>query len=160
LENRNDSPPFDRPAQQDAGRPIPCGLPVRRQAQVLLGLPAFLAEAAPTGTLLATITDTSGAHTQEVLASGTVTLSGSAGSVTAMTVNGLSVLAARAVPFNTSLTQTATDLAAAINSYPSVPKITASSSGAVVTVKAPQGVGSAGQRLGGRLHLTTMAAPT
>jgi hypothetical protein len=77
-----------------------------------------------------------------VLASGTVTLSGSSGTITAMTVNALSVIAA-AVPFNTSLTQTASDLAAAVNSYPSVPKITASSSGAVVTFKAPQGVGTA-----------------
>src|SRR5689334_5422362 len=81
------------------------------------------ADAAPTGTLLATITDNSGASTAEVRAVGTVTLSGTAsGSVTALTVNGLSVIDA-AVPFNTSFSQTASDLAAAINAANSVPKI-------------------------------------
>lgn len=109
--------------------------------KIYTGAQPASADAAPTGTLLLTVTDTSGASTAEVLASGTVTLAGSAGSVTAMTVNGLNVIGA-AVPFNTSLTQTAADLAAAINAFPSVPKITASSSGAVVTVKAPQGVGA------------------
>jgi hypothetical protein len=99
------------------------------------------ADAAPTGTLLATITDASGAHTQEVRATGTVLLSGSSGSVSALTVNALAAIGA-AVPFNTSLTQTAADLAAAVNDYNSVPKITASSSGATVTLYAPQGVGA------------------
>jgi hypothetical protein len=100
------------------------------------------ADAAPTGTLLATITDASGSHTQEVRAQGTVTLSGTtSGSITACTVNSLSVLG-ETVPYNTSFTQTAADLAEAINEYPSVPKISASSSGAVVTLTAPLGVGA------------------
>lgn len=99
------------------------------------------ADAAPTGTLLCTITDASGAHTQEVRASGTVTLSGSSGSITACTVNGLTVLG-ETVAFNTDLATTATDLAEAINEYNSVPKIEASASGAVVTLKAPPGVGA------------------
>lgn len=99
------------------------------------------ADAAPTGTLLATITDASGAHTQEVRASGTITLSGSSGSVTAVTVNTLAVLG-ETVAFNTSLTQTAADLAEAINEFASVPKIEASSSGAVVTLYGPLGSGA------------------
>jgi hypothetical protein len=57
-------------------------------------------------------------------------------------VNGLSVLQ-ETVPFNTSLTQTAADLAEAINETCSVPKISASASGAVVTLTAPQNVGAA-----------------
>lgn len=99
------------------------------------------ADAAPTGTLLCTITDNSAAHTQEVRAIGTVTLSGSSGSITACTVNSLTVLG-EVVPFNTDLATTAADLAEAINEYPSVPKIKASASGAVVTLSAPQGVGA------------------
>lgn len=99
------------------------------------------ADAAPTGTLLATITDNSGAHTQEVRATGTITLSGSSGSITAVTVNALTVLG-ETVAFDTDLSTTATNLAEAINEYHSVPKIQASASGAVVTLTAPQGVGA------------------
>lgn len=99
------------------------------------------ADAAPTGTLLCTITDNSGAHTQEVRAQGSVTLTGSAGSCTALTVNGLTVLG-ETVAFDTDLTTTAANLAEAINEYPSVPKISASASGAVVTLTAPLGVGA------------------
>lgn len=99
------------------------------------------ADAAPTGTLLCTITDNSGSHTQEVRAQGSITLSGSSGSVTAVTVNSLAVLG-ETVAFDTDLATTAAALAEAINEYPSVPKISASASGAVVTLTAPQGVGA------------------
>lgn len=99
------------------------------------------AEAAPTGTLLCTITDNSGAHTQEVRATGTIVLSGASGSITAVTVNGLTVLG-ETVAFDTDLATTATNLAEAINEYPSVPKIQASASSATVTLYAPQGVGA------------------
>lgn len=99
------------------------------------------ADAAPTGTLLCTITDTNGTHTQEVRATGTITLSGASGSVTAVTVNGLTVLG-ETIAFTTDLATTAAALAEAINEYPSVPKISASASGAVVTLTAPQGAGS------------------
>lgn len=99
-------------------------------------------DAAPTGTLLATITSSSGAHTAEVLATGTVTLdTGASGSVNTVTVNSLNILPA-AVPFNTSLTQTAADVAAAINKGMSDPEYTATSSGAVVTIKANRGTGA------------------
>lgn len=100
------------------------------------------ADAAPTGTLLATITDNSGAHTQEVRATGTITLSGSSGSITAVTVNSLPVLG-ETINFDTDLATTAAALAEAINEYRSVPRIEASASGAVVTLKAPPGVGAA-----------------
>jgi hypothetical protein len=109
--------------------------------KIYTGSQPATAEAAPTGTLLATITDASGTHTQEVRATGTITLAGSSGSVTAVTVNSLAVLG-ETVAFDTDLTTTAANLAEAINEYPSVPKITATSSGAKVTLHAPQGVGA------------------
>src|SRR5574340_759925 len=102
------------------------------------------ADAAPTGTLLCTVTKSSGAHTAEVQASGPVTLTGgAAGSVDTVTVNSVNILTNGAVPFNTSLTQTAADLAAAINLSESYPEYTATSSGAVVTIKAARGAGAA-----------------
>lgn len=110
--------------------------------KIYTGTQPATAEAAPTGTLLVTVTAASGAHTQEVRATGTITLSGSSGSVTACTANALAIIGA-AVPFNTSLAITAADLAAAINDYNSEPKWSATSSGAVVTVIAPLGMGAA-----------------
>jgi hypothetical protein len=108
---------------------------------VYSGAQPATADAAPTGTLLATITDASGSHTAEVLASGTVTLAGSAGSVTALTVDGIAIIDA-AVPFNSSLTQTAVDLALAVNNAASDPEYSATSSGAVVTIRAKRGSGA------------------
>jgi hypothetical protein len=100
------------------------------------------ADAAATGTLLCTITNSSGAHTAEVRATGTITISGSAGSVDTVTIDGDAIIDA-AVPWNTSTTQTAADLAQAINDYESHLGVSATSSGAVVTVYAPLGAGAA-----------------
>jgi hypothetical protein len=111
------------------------------EIKIYTGSQPATADAAPTGTLLATITSGSGARTAEVLATGTVTLAGSAGSVTALTVDGVSIIDA-AVAFNSSLTQTAVDLAAMINSSRSAPDYTATSSGAVVTIIAARGTGA------------------
>lgn len=117
------------------------------------------ADAAPTGTLLATITTSSGAHTPEVQATGTVTLAtGAAGSINTVTVNGINVLDAVGVPFNTSLAQTATDLAAAINLNRSSPNYTASASGAVVTIKAMRGAGAGANGFIVTATLTTLTA--
>jgi hypothetical protein len=115
------------------------------------------ADAAPTGTLLATITAAGGTHTPEVQATGTMTLSGSAGSVDGVTVGGVAILDA-SVPFNSTLTQTAADVAAAINSSQSVPEYTASSSGAVVTIKANRGAGATANTLAVAGSLTTLTA--
>lgn len=109
--------------------------------KIYTGTQPATAEAAPTGTLLATITDASGAHTQEVRATGTITLSGSSGTVDAVTANALPIIGA-AIAFDTSLTITAAALAAAINNYNSEPKWTATSAAAVVTVIAPLGMGA------------------
>lgn len=100
------------------------------------------ADTAPSGTLLNTITAASGARTAEVLSSGTVTLTGGAsGTVDTLTVNSVSLIAA-AVSYNTDLTTTAVDLAAAINDLTYIHKYTATSSGAVVTIKALPGMGT------------------
>lgn len=110
--------------------------------EIYTGAQPATADAAVQGTLLCTITSSSGAHTPEVLASGTVTLTGgAAGSVDTLTVNSVEIMGA-AVPFNTSLTQTAADVAAQINAYHSYAEYIASSAGAVVTIKALPGTGT------------------
>lgn len=117
------------------------------------------ADAAPTGTLLCTITRASGAHTSEVLATGTVTLAtGASGSVDTVTVNGVNILTEGAVAFDTSLTTTAANLAAAINRSESSPEYTATSSGAVVTIKAARGSGAAPNTFVVSATLTTITA--
>lgn len=75
-------------------------------------------------------------------AAGTVTLTGGgSGSVNTVTVNGVNIIPSGSVPFNTSLSQTATDLAAKINAdllaglYTGV-RYGAAAVGAVVTITA------------------------
>jgi len=101
------------------------------------------AEAAPTGTLLCTITDNSGAHTAEVLSIGTVELTGGAsGSVDTLTVNSVDILGG-AVNFDTSLTITAAAVAAQINAFSGITDYKAISSGAIITIQALNGRGTA-----------------
>jgi hypothetical protein len=110
--------------------------------EIYSGAQPATADAAATGTLLCTITSGSAARTAEVLSVGTVTLTGgAAGSVNTLTVNSVEVMGA-AVPFNTSLTQTATDVAAQINRYHSYAEYIATSSGAVVSITALPGTGT------------------
>lgn len=117
------------------------------------------ADAAVTGTLLCTFTKSGGSLTNEVIATGTVTLTGGAsGSVDTVTVNSVNIIPQGAVAFNTSLTQTATDLAAAINSSPSSPEYTATSSGAVVTISANPGTGTGPNTFVVTATLTTITA--
>lgn len=100
------------------------------------------ADDAFTGTLLATITLASGAHTAEVQSSGTVTLNtGGAGSVDTLTVNSLEIMGS-STAFNTSLTQTAADVATKINRNTKNKLFKASSSGAVITITAKPGLGT------------------
>ncbi|HEY6019927.1 MAG TPA: hypothetical protein VIY48_08490 [Candidatus Paceibacterota bacterium] len=110
--------------------------------EIYQGAQPATADAAVTGTLLCTITDNSQARTAEVLSAGSVTLTGGAsGSVNTLTVNGIEVMGA-AVPFNTSLTQTAADVAAQINRFHSGAEYLASAAGAVVTITALPGTGT------------------
>ena len=93
------------------------------------------ADAAVTGTLLTTVSLSSGAITKEVLSTGTVTLTGSGGQVDTLTVNSIEVMG-EVVVYSSDLTTTAALVAAAINKNLSNPNYTASSSGAVITISA------------------------
>lgn len=125
--------------------------------EIYSGAQPASADAAPSGTLLNTITDSSLAHTSEVLSSGTVTLSGSAGSVNTVTVNSIDILGG-AVPFNGTLAQTAADVAAQINRNISSPNYTATSAGAVVTIKAMPNSGTGPNTFAVSATLTTLTA--
>lgn len=110
--------------------------------EIYSGAQPSSADAAPTGTLLCTITDTGAAFTPEVLATGTVALNtGAAGSINTVTVNGIDILGG-AVPFNGTLAQTAADVAAQINRNTSAPDYTATVSGSTVTISALPGTGT------------------
>ena len=104
------------------------------------------ADLAPTGTHLCTYTASSGAHTAEVSATGSLTISGTtSGSVDTVTVNSIDILGG-AVTHTGSHTTTATAVAAAINNNPKNFMFVASSTGAsgVVTIKAKPGLGTLG----------------
>lgn len=111
------------------------------EIKIYTGSQPASADTAPSGTLLCTITAASAARTAEVQATGTITLSGGSGNVSAITVDGVEILGST-VAFDTDLTTTAAAVAAQINKYRSVPNYTATSSGAVVTVIAPRGMGA------------------
>lgn len=116
-------------------------------------------ETAVSGTLICTFTAASGARTNEVVASGTVTLTGGAsGSVDTVTVNSVNLIPAGAVPYNASLNQTAADLATAINLGQSSPEYRAEASGAVVTIYAMLGAGAAPNGFVVTATLTTITA--
>lgn len=97
------------------------------------------ADAAVTGTLLGIVTQSSGALTQETAATGTITITGGSTSITDVTVGGLSIIPDGAVAYNTSVSQTASDLCDAINRNG---LMRASVSGAVVTIKPRPGAGA------------------
>lgn len=99
---------------------------------------------AVTGTLLATITSSAGTKTNEVRATGVITLSVGAVSsdtVTAITVSGMEVMGSTTA-FDTSLTVTAANIALKINRNPRNKLVVASSSGAVLTLTAQPGLGT------------------
>jgi hypothetical protein len=117
-------------------------------------------DAAPTGTLLCTISTNSGAVTPETLATGTLTLTGgAAGSLNTLTVNGVDILGG-AVPFDGTLTQTAADIAAQINRFEGSVGYSATSNGAVVTISALPGTGASPNGFVVAAGLTTMTATT
>lgn len=107
------------------------------------GAQPSLPDVAATGTLLVTLTQSSGAYTAETRAQGTWTLSGASGSINTATVDGFDILGG-AVPFTTSLNNTALLMAAQINRSALNPGYVASATGssAVVTITAPPGWGA------------------
>lgn len=103
------------------------------------------AETAPSGTLLCTISLASGALTREVLAVGSVALTGGAsGSLNTLTVNSIEIMGT-ATNFNTSLIQTATDIVTKINNNPQNLLFIASNvagTSATITITAKPGLGA------------------
>jgi hypothetical protein len=127
--------------------------------EIYSGAQPATADAAVSGTLLCTITKSSGAHTDEVLAAGSITLTGgAAGSINTLTVNSVNIIPNGAVPFNTSLNQTASDLADAINANQTSPEYRAEASGAVVTITAARGTGAGPNTYVVTASLTTITA--
>lgn len=97
------------------------------------------ADAATTGTLLGVVSSGGLALTKETRATGSITLTGGAsGSVNTVTVGGLNIIPDGAVAFNSSLSQTASDLCDAINRNG---MFEATVSGATVTLKGRPGTG-------------------
>lgn len=110
--------------------------------EVYTGSQPASGDSAASGTLLCTFTSSGGSWTAETPATATITLTGGgSGSITAVTIDGVGLLDAT-VPFNTSLNQTAADLAAALNRSAWNNDWYASVSGAVVTLTANPNLGA------------------
>lgn len=117
------------------------------------------ADVAPTGTLLAIYTVGGNTYTEPVRSAASITLGGASGSLDTVTVGGLGFnLLSAAVPFNTSLTQTATDVAANINARQNPLNIAADSSGADVLLYTPYWLGALGDGLTLATTETTLTA--
>jgi hypothetical protein len=101
------------------------------------------ADAAPTGTLLCTYSKSSGAITRETLAVGTITLAGTSGSASTLTVNSIEVMGA-SVASDGTVAGTATLVATQINNNPANTYVIASTNGStgVITLTAKQGFGA------------------
>jgi len=113
---------------------------------------------AATGTKLVTFTNASGAWTAETPATGSIELTGgSAGSINTVTVGGVNILDT-AVPFNSSLAQTAEDLAAAINQSVYNRDFDATVSSVTVTLTCRPGRGTAFNSEAVSATLTTITA--
>ena len=113
------------------------------------------ADAAATGTLLATVSSSSLTPTYETQASQTITLAGTSGSVNTVTVGTFNIIPDGAVPFRIDLATTASDLADAINQ---AGIYTATAAAAVVTIKPRPGVGASHNTYIVATTVTTMTA--
>jgi hypothetical protein len=125
--------------------------------QVWSGSQPANADAASTGaTLLGVASQNSQTPAYEIPATGSITLAtGAAGSVNTVTVGGLNIIPDGAVPFRTSLAQTAADLCDAINRNG---MMIATVSGAVVTITPRPGAGAALNSAAVTATLTTLTA--
>lgn len=111
------------------------------------GVQPTLPDNVPNGTLLCTVSNASGAYTAETASAGSLTITAmtTGNTVATVTVNAVDILgAATPVPFNTSINQTATDVAAQINRNPKNHQFIASTTGSsgVITITAANGMGS------------------
>ena len=100
------------------------------------------ADIAPPGVLLVTVTDASGAHTAEVQATGTITITGTSGTITGITLGGVQILGAT-VTWLTSNNVTAGLIRDQINKFHGHKIVTASAATNVVTLTAKLGYGTA-----------------
>lgn len=125
---------------------------------IYTGAQPTTADDAVAGSLLVTITKSSGAYTAETRATGSVTLTGGAsGSVDTVTVNSIDILGG-AVSYDTSLTVTAAAVAAKINHNPKNFLFVATSDGAAVTLTAKPGLGTLCNTWAVSATLTTITA--
>lgn len=100
------------------------------------------ADTAPSGTLLVTLTDASGAHTVEVRATGSVALTGGgAGSVDTLTVDGKEIMGS-ATAFITDLATTAQAVVDKINANPRNLFVKATRSSNTINLTARRGLGA------------------
>lgn len=113
------------------------------------------ADAATTGTLLGRVSVASATYVEETPASATLTLTGASGSVNTVNIGTFNIIPLGGVAFITDLNTTAQALSDAINRN-GIYRATAS--GAVVTVVAPPGTGTAHNGLALAATVTTMAA--
>lgn len=124
------------------------------EIRIYTGSQPATADAAPTGVLLGVVTKDAASRTPETQASQTITVSGSSGSINTVTIAGLNIIQAP-VTFDTDAGTTAAKLAAAINR---AGICTATSAGAVVTVRAPAGTGTSWNGMALATTVTTMTA--
>lgn len=96
---------------------------------------------APTGTKLVVITDASGAHTAEVRPTATITITGTSGTITGITLGGMQILGAT-VTWTTSNDVTAGLIATQINKFHNHKLVTASAATNVVTLTGIRGLGA------------------
>ena len=115
--------------------------------EIYSGAQPASADTAPSGTKLVTITSASGAHTDEVRATGTATLAGVAGTVTNLKVDGEDLMNGTAT-FVDTLTNLAIAVRDIINRNPHNLRFVASASVAVVTITARPGIGAALNAIG------------
>lgn len=111
--------------------------------KIYTGAQPATADAAPTGTLLVTFSQSAGALTREVLSTGSLTLSGTSGSADTFTLNSIEIMGG-SVASDGTVAGTATLVAAKINNNPKNTYVVASTTGSsgVITLTALPGFGS------------------
>jgi hypothetical protein len=125
--------------------------------EIYSGTQPASADTAVSGTLLCTITTSSAAHTAETPATGSIQITGgSSGNISAVTIDSVGILDAT-VTYNTSINQTASDLAAALNRSATNLDWVASASTDTVTLTAKPGCGT---RFNGKTLATTTSTIT
>lgn len=105
------------------------------------GVQPATADAAATGTLLCTVTESSGTLTAETKAVGAFTITGASGSLDTLTVNGVEIMGS-STAYTTSVTVTADNVVAKINANPKNTMFVASNIAGVVTLTAVNGLGT------------------